>query len=174
MGSADDLDGGAEVPMAAGIHLQADGIMLAGMTLPMPMYAAFAAQVGRFDRLLAHRHSLTLMVKVRDEIGGSIGPRWVNKALQAADRQKLAQGVGMAKAILTQAGAKHIFKTWHFAAHPGGSVRIGDGVDSELQSRLKNLYVCDASVIPEAWGLPPTVTLLCLAKRLAWHLKSGT
>jgi choline dehydrogenase-like flavoprotein len=171
MGSVDDLDGGAEVPMAAGMHLQADGIMLADMTLPMPMYAAFAAQVGRFDRLLAHRRSLSLMVKVRDEIAGSIGPRWVNKALQAADRQKLAHGVGMAKAILTQAGAKHIFKTWHFAAHPGGSVRIGDGVDSALQSRLKNLYVCDASVIPEAWGLPPTVTLLCLAKRLAWHLK---
>ena len=134
------------------------------------MYGAFAAQVGRFDRLFAHRRTLTLMVKIRDEIGGSIGPRWVNKSLQAVDRNKMAQGVALAREILAHAGARHIFKTWHFAAHPGGSVRIGEGVDRDLQSRLKNLYVCDASVIPEAWGLPPTVTLLCLAKRLAWHL----
>ncbi|MEJ6007049.1 GMC family oxidoreductase [Paucibacter sp. AS339] len=172
MGSVADLDGGAEVPMAAGLHLADAGIMLADMTLPQPMYAAFAAQVGRFDRLLAHRRTLTLMVKVRDEIGGRIGPRSVNKSLQASDRAKLAQGVDLAKKILTQAGAKNIFKTWHFAAHPGGSVRIGEGVDANLQSRLKHLYVCDASVIPEPWGLPPTVTLLCLGKRLARHLGS--
>jgi len=28
------------------------------------------------------------------------------------------------------------------------------------------VYVCDASVIPEPWGLPPTLTLLCLGWRL--------
>ena len=33
-----------------------------------------------------------------------------------------------------------------------------------------NLYVCDCSVIPEAWGLPPTLTLIGLGKRLAKHL----
>ena len=32
MGSVDGLDGGAEVPMAAGMHLDAEGIMLADMT----------------------------------------------------------------------------------------------------------------------------------------------
>ncbi|MET3133652.1 choline dehydrogenase-like flavoprotein [Oxalobacteraceae bacterium GrIS 1.11] len=170
MGSVDDMDGGAEVPMAAGMHLDADGIVLADMTLPLAMYRAFAAQVGRFDRLLAHRRTLTLMVKVRDQLGGRIGPHWVNKPLQAADRQKLRQGTQLARAILRQSGARHVFQSWHFAAHPGGSVRIGDGVDKYLQTRLENLYVCDASVIPEAWGLPPTVTLLCLGKYLAAHL----
>lgn len=44
---------------------------------------------------------------------------------------------------------------------------IGDGVDHHLQTKTKGLYVCDASVIPEALGLPPTVTLLCLCKYLA-------
>jgi choline dehydrogenase-like flavoprotein len=107
-----------------------------------------------------------MMVKIRDEIGGAVGPRWVDKTLQAADRKKLAHGVGMAKAILREAGAHHIFKSWHFAAHPGGSVRIGEGVDADLQTSTKGLFVCDASVIPEPWGLPPTVTLLCLGKRL--------
>lgn len=173
MGSVDDIDGGAEVPMAAGMHLAADGITLADMTLPRAMYCAFAAQVGRFDRLLAHRRTLTIMVKVRDQLGGNIGPRWVNKPLQAADRQKLRQGTQLARAILREAGARHLFNSWHFAAHPGGSVRIGDGVDSGLQTGTANLYVCDASVIPEAWGLPPTVTLLCLGKYLAARLSTN-
>ena len=175
MGSVADSisDGGAEVPMAAGLHLDFDGITLADMTLPRPMYQAFTAQVGRFDRLFAHRRTLSLMVKIRDEISGRIGPRWVNKALQPADRRKLRQGIGLARDILAAAGARRVFKSWHFAAHPGGSIRIGSGVDSNLQTPTPNLFVCDASVIPEAWGLPPTLTLLCLGQRLGAHLAAS-
>lgn len=170
MGTVDDIDGGAEVPMAAGLRLDDEGVSLADLTLPRPMYQGFAAQVGRFDRLLAHRRTLSIMVKIRDEIGGEVGPRWVDKTLQPADRQKLDRGVAIARGVLAACGARHVFKTWHFAAHAGGSVRIGDGVDSNLQARAANLYVCDASVIPQAWGLPPTLTLLCLGERLGEHL----
>jgi len=170
MGTVDDIDGGAEVPMAAGMHLPEEGITLADMTLPRPMYQAFAAQAGRIDRLLAHRRTLTVMVKIRDEIGGAIGPRWISKSLQPADRRKLRGGTNLARRILAQAGARHIFNSVHFAAHPGGSVRIGEGVNEQLQTSTAGLFVCDASVIPEAWGLPPTVTLLCLGRRLAEHL----
>ncbi|MES2118241.1 MAG: FAD-dependent oxidoreductase [Pseudomonadota bacterium] len=170
MGQVDDIDGGAEVPMAAGMYLRDEGIALADMTLPKPMYQAFAAQVGRIDRLLSHAQTLTLMVKIRDDIGGGIGPHWVDKGLSRADRARLAAGVGMARDILRAAGARNIFKSWHFAAHAGGSVRIGDGVDSSLQTATPNLFVCDASVIPGPWGLPPTLTLLCLGKRLGLAL----
>jgi choline dehydrogenase-like flavoprotein len=174
MGSVDDIDGGAEVPMAAGVRYDADGITLADMTLPEPMYQGFTAQAGRFDRLLAHSRTLSVMVKIRDEIGGSVGPRWASKPLQAADRRKLDSGVEMARAILGAAGATHVFQSRHFAAHPGGSVRIGDGVDRDLQAAgAANLFVCDASVIPQAWGLPPTLTLLCLGTRLGVHLASA-
>jgi choline dehydrogenase-like flavoprotein len=170
MGSVDDLDGGAEVPMAAGVRFDTDGISLADMTLPEPMYQGFTAQAGRFDRLLAHPRTLTIMVKIRDEIGGSVGPRWASKPLQPADRATLKTGVEMARDILAAAGATHVFQSRHFAAHPGGSVRIGDGVDSDLQAGAEGLFVCDASVIPQPWGLPPTLTLLCLGTRLAEHL----
>lgn len=172
MGSVPDIDGGAEVPMAAGMRVDADGISLADMTLPKPMYLAFTAQAGRFDRLFAHSRTLSVMVKIRDEIGGSIGPHWVDKTLSAADSKKLEDGSDMARSILKAAGARHIFKSWHFAAHPGGSVRIGEGVDRDLRTATAGLYVCDASVIPEAWGLPPTLTLLCLGKRLGAHLSA--
>lgn len=170
MGSVDGLDGGAEVPMATGMRLDTDGISLADLTLPKPMYQGFTAQALRLDRLGAHSKTLSLMVKIRDEIGGSVGPRWADKTLQPADRKKIAAGVGIARDILAACGATHVFKSHHFAAHPGGTVRIGDGVDNNLQTATRNLYVCDASVIPHAWGLPPTLTLLCLGKRLGQHL----
>jgi choline dehydrogenase-like flavoprotein len=173
MGSVDDIDGGAEVPMAAGASLHEEGIALADLTLPRPMYQAFAAQVGRVDRLFAHRHTLSLMVKIRDETGGGIGPRWVDKTLQDADRRKFRDGVELARGILARAGARHIFKSWHFAAHPGGSVPIGGQVDSNLQAPTPGLFVCDASVLPGPWGLPPTLTLLALGKRLGAHLATG-
>lgn len=173
MGSVDDIDGGAEVPMAAGMRLDADGVSLADLTLPKPMYQGFTAQAGRFDRLFAHRKTLSIMVKIRDDIGGSVGPRWVDKTLRPADRAKLDQGAALARRILAACGASHVFRSWHFAAHPGGSVRIGEGVDSDLRTPVQGLYVCDASVIPQAWGLPPTLTLLCLGKRLGAHLAAS-
>ena len=173
MGTVDDIDGGAEVPMAAGVRYDDQGISLADLTLPGPMYQAFAAQAGRVDRLLAHKRTLSIMVKIRDEIGGAVGPHWVSKPLHPHDRAKLADGVAMARAILAEAGATHVFASHHFAAHPGGSVRIGAGVDSNLRAGADGLYVCDASVIPEPWGLPPTLTLLCLGVRLGAHLTAG-
>ncbi|QOY94416.1 GMC family oxidoreductase [Massilia sp. UMI-21] len=169
MGSVEDVDGGAEVPMAAGAGFPEEGIALADLTLPGPMYAAFALQAGRVDRVGAHRRTLSVMVKIRDDIGGAVGPRWVDKRLTPGDRARLEKGIGMARRILAQAGAKQVFATRHFAAHPGGSVPIGGGagkgVDSDLRA-APGLYVCDASVIPQPWGLPPTLTLLCLGMRL--------
>jgi choline dehydrogenase-like flavoprotein len=174
MGSVDLEDGeepgGAEVPMAAGASWHADGIALADLTLPRPMYQAFAAQAGRVDRLFAHGRTLSIMVKIRDAIGGGIGPRWVDKTLTDGDRARFCHGTEIARAVLKEAGARHLFSSHHFAAHPGGSARIGDVVDADLRTAAPGLYVCDASVIPEPWGLPPTLTLLCLGKRLGAHL----
>lgn len=174
MGSVAGMDGGAEVPMAAGVRLDIDGISLADMTLPKPLYQGFTAQAGRLDRLFAHRSTLTVMVKIRDAIGGSVGPQWVDKTLQSADRKKLVQGADIARQVLKACGCHHIFQSRHFAAHPGGSVRIGEGVDRNLRTKVLGLYVCDASVIPEPWGLPPTLTLLCLGTRLGAHLVENT
>ena len=47
-----------------------------------------------------------------------------------------------------------------------GTVKLGEFVDADLGTRYDNLYVCDCSVIPVAWGLPPTLTLLALGDRL--------
>jgi choline dehydrogenase-like flavoprotein len=90
--------------------------------------------------------------------------------LDKNDKRKLLAGYERAKEILKNAGAKDIYKTWHIATHPGGTVKIGELVDSNLKTEYENLYVCDYSVIPEAWGLPPTATIIGLGKRLAKYL----
>ena len=57
-------------------------------------------------------------------------------------------------------------------AHPGGTAAIGKVVDNNLQTKVDNLFVCDASVLPVAPGLPPILTITALAKRLAKTLAS--
>ncbi len=170
-GVVKDLKAGNEIPMSAGIHMEEEGYMMADMSLPPALDAIFSAQVLRFHRLFSQKRTLRIMIKAKDSLGGTITKNGqVRKNLAAEDKQKLLKGYKRAKEILKKAGAKGIFKTWYFAAHPGGTVKIGDFLDTNLMTTHPNLYVCDCSVIPEPWGLPPTLTLVCLGKRLAKHL----
>jgi choline dehydrogenase-like flavoprotein len=43
-------------------------------------------------------------------------------------------------------------------------------VNTELETQIKNLYVCDSSIIPEPMGLPPVWTIIAFGKRLARRL----
>lgn len=171
IGEVDDLRGGKEFPMATGCHFHEDGYMLTDLVLPRWLYWLFTAQVLRFDRLPAHRRSLPIMIKAKDELGGHLTKRGsVRKRLSEIERKRLMNGYEHARKILVNAGARNIYKTWYLAVHPGGTVKINEVVDSNLKTELDNLFVCDCSVIPEAWGLPPSLTLLALGKRLGKHL----
>ena len=86
----------------------------------------------------------------------------------------MRRGYERAKEILKNAGAKSIFRTQYLAAHPGGTVKVGDLLDSNLMTEYDNLFICDCSVIPEAWGMPPTTTIIGLGKRLAKYLLEET
>lgn len=170
-GVVDDIRGETEAPMMAGIHLPDDGYMLTDLTLQWYVYWVLTAQILRLDRLFAHPGTLTIMIKGQDSIGGRITESGrVRKIFPREDIDKLKHGYERARAILKNAGARRIFRHWYVATHPGGSVRINDVLDSNLKTEYDNLYVCDCSVIPEAWGLPPTYSLIALGKRLAKHL----
>jgi choline dehydrogenase-like flavoprotein len=172
-GEVDDLDGGKEFPMATGYHAAADGYMMTDLILPRWLYGLFTAQVLRLDRLPAQRRSLSIMVKARDELGGHLTKHGgVRKRLGDVERARLRKGDEQAREILLHAGARHIYKTWYLAVHPGGTAKINDVVNADLETEIKNLYVCDCSVIPEAWGQPPSLALLGLGKRLGKHLSS--
>jgi choline dehydrogenase-like flavoprotein len=171
-GILDDIDVPAsEIPMSCGVQMEDEGYMMTDMSHPSVTSAMFALGVFRPDKIFSSRKTLQIMVKAKDELGGSLtNKEGLKKILGKPEKQKLKKGYERAKEILKNAGAKDIFKTGYLAAHPGGTAKVGDIVDSNLKTEYDNLYVCDCSVIPEAWGLPPTNTIIALGKRLAKHL----
>mgnify|MGYP006297471081 CR=1 FL=1 len=171
-GTVKDIDVPAsEIPMTAGVHIEDEGYMMTDMAHPFATSAMFAAGVFRFDKAFSRRNTFQIMVKAKDELGGKLTDSGgVRKILDKTEKQKLQRGYERAKEILKKAGAKSIFKTQYLAAHPGGTVKVGDLLDFNLMTRYENLYVCDCSVIPEAWGMPPTTTIIALGKRLAKYL----
>ena len=161
-----------EIPMSAGCHFEKEGYMLTDMSVPKPINAIFAAMVFHLSYLFRHRHVMRIMVKARDALGGRITDKGrIEKDLSIDDARKLQHGAARARRILEHAGAVKIYNSWYLAAHPGGTVKIGEFLDTDLQSlNYKNLFVCDCSVIPGEWGLPPIMTIIALGKRLAKHL----
>ncbi|GAB4335452.1 MAG: GMC family oxidoreductase [Candidatus Abyssubacteria bacterium] len=138
----------------------------------------FGASIGlRNPRTLpkwaSYKSVLGIMVKIKDDMGGRINlDGSFSKPLTYDDRLKLDMGTRIAERILEKAGCEvdDIFYSVDRGAHPGGTARIGHVVDSNLQTKTACLYVCDTSVIPEPWGLPPVLTCIGLGKRLAKHL----
>jgi choline dehydrogenase-like flavoprotein len=164
-----------EIPMSAGCISREDGIVMTDMAVPFMVDQVFTISALRFWRLFRTGRTLRIMIKIRDDLSGRISDcGGVRKRLSPADKEKLRKGAEIARNILHHAGAKGIYQTWRIAAHPGGTARIGHVLDSNLKVEgYENLYVCDCSVFPEPWGLPPVLSIVCLAKRLAKHLLAG-
>jgi choline dehydrogenase-like flavoprotein len=114
-----------------------------------------------------------IMVKIRDEISGEIyhGTSF-SKPVTDADKKKLAKGVDIIRRVFMKAGADSdsVIVLKPSGAHPSASCRIGEVVGQNLQTEIDNLFCCDASVFPEALGLPVIWTLTSLGKRLSSHL----
>lgn len=114
------------------------------------------------------KNMIGMMTKICDEPAGYVYPDGsISKPVTKQDRKKLDEGSGISREILTKAGAKNTFVSRVQGAHPGGTAAVGKVVDSNLQTQVNNLFVCDASVLPAAPGLPPILTIVALAKRLA-------
>ena len=113
---------------------------------------------------------LGIMTKIRDEPTGQVNNNETfSKPITENDWKKLKEGSLISKEILTEAGAdrKSIVVSKVQGGHPGGTAAIGKVVDKDLQTKLDNLFVCDASVLPTSPGMPPILTIVALAKRLA-------
>jgi choline dehydrogenase-like flavoprotein len=114
--------------------------------------------------------TLGVMIKLRDEISGSISPSGrISKGLTRDDAIRLDRAEQVARRILLAAGCHEttLVRTPMRGTHPCATARIGDVVDADLQTAVPGLHVCDASVFPEALGRPTVLTILALARRLA-------
>ncbi|MCX5715495.1 MAG: GMC oxidoreductase, partial [Candidatus Omnitrophica bacterium] len=117
-----------------------------------------------------HNRMLGIMVKIDDDTVGRVrGADRVEKTVTKSDLAKLDKGTRIAKQILIRAGADpdSIVTTKIRGAHPGGTAAIGEVVNKRFETRVKGLFVCDASILPISPGIPPIVTLIALAKKFA-------
>lgn len=111
-----------------------------------------------------------IMVKIADEANGKINcDRSVEKPITERDLDLLKEGYEKGIELLVKAGVdpSSIVSTPIRGAHPGGTAAIGKVVDKNLETEIKGLFISDTSVIPQAPGRPPILTVTALAKRLA-------
>jgi len=151
--------------------LQDEGIIMTDCIDPWPLYlfGLFMAGPKAVPNFRYFPNTLGIMAKIRDGFAGSVSPDGtVSKPLGEEEQRLLARGAEISASILHRAGCvpESIVSTPPRGAHPGGTVRIGEVIDSDLRADLEGLYVCDASVIPEPMGLPPVFMLIGLGKRL--------
>jgi choline dehydrogenase-like flavoprotein len=139
-------------------------------TFMNPMKLSLYAELDSQALSLSNNKLLGLMVKIRDERSGVVYPDGrVSKPTTNRDQARLSKGIQIAKEILNEAGAlTGTFLVSKFqGAHPGGTAAIAEVVNENLETEVKDLYVCDGSVLPSSPGLPPILTIIALAKRLA-------
>ena len=111
-----------------------------------------------------------LMLKFADTCIGTIDKEGnIEKTLSKVDADLIKEGYEKAINILLEMGVpkESIVETSLKGAHPGGTAAIGEVVDNNFETGIKGLYVCDASVIPEAPGRPPILTIVAIAKKVA-------
>jgi choline dehydrogenase-like flavoprotein len=166
---------GGDPPMTWSCEDDDRGVLFSTLIDPWLMYPIIMAAKGPRWPLTWPRWRRTagVMIKVRDEISGGIDDSGrIRKGLTPADRDRLASAEELAGDILREAGCRtdSIFTTPLRGTHPSATARIGDSVDTDLRTPVEGLYVCDASVFPEALGRPTVLTIIGLARRLAKRL----
>lgn len=117
----------------------------------------------------------SLMIKLADVEQGDVHDGHMTKTLTETDHRYLKAGVEDCCEILIRMGAKEedIFLGTLNAGHPGGMLPLTSAEADTLHSPLlpDNLFVADATILPQALGLPPMLTIMALAKRIAKNIK---
>ena len=117
---------------------------------------------------------VSLMIKLADVEQGDVHHNKMRKTLTSLDRERLQQGVNDCREILMRMGAneRDIFLGTLNAGHPGGMLPLTEAEAATLHSPQlpANLYVCDATILPQSLGLPPMLTIMALARRIAKNI----
>lgn len=145
-----------------------EGIVIKDANVHKLPFLMFMLQYMQVPRMFAYPEHLGITVMAHDQVGGGLSADGrYHKPLDAGVFDKLARGEKAAREILDRAGARDIFKAPMFSGGALGTLRVGSDVDARLETSVRDLHVCDGSLIPENGRVAPTLTLLCLATYLA-------
>ena len=110
-----------------------------------------------------------ILVKSNDVSQGTIDEEG---KMIISDDESLNTGIELAKGILEEIGVKEINQSETKAINVIGLASIGEIVDTNLETEVKGLFVCDVSVLPAIPEYPPVLSILALSERLANHLEN--
>jgi len=163
---------GNEPPMTWSWENDDEGFMLSTLIDPWLNYPLVMAQkrVSAAASWANWNQTLGVMIKLKDTVSGGVYPGGrISKPLAGDDEARLRSAEDVCRRILLEAGAKKesLVMTPLRGTHPSGTVRVGAMLDNDLQTEVAGLYVCDASVFPEALARPTVLTIISLGKRLA-------
>jgi len=116
------------------------------------------------------KKGIGLFVKLADQPFGEVRENGkMSKPFDDLDKKRMDKGTELSREILIKAGVKpsSIAVAEAIGGHPGGTVAMGKIVDRNFQTEYDNLYVCDASVMPESPGVPPTLAILAMSRLCA-------
>jgi choline dehydrogenase-like flavoprotein len=168
---------GNEPPMTWAYEDMDTGYMLSTLLDPWLLFPLINATKGLKYPFYWPRWNRTLgvMIKLKDDIsGGVFSDGSISKPMTKSDSTRLKEAEEICHKILVEAGAERstIFTSPLRGTHPSATVRIGDMLDSNLQTEVQGLYVCDASAFPEALDRPTVLTIIGMARRLGKHLNN--
>jgi choline dehydrogenase-like flavoprotein len=114
---------------------------------------------------------VSLMIKLADSRSGTVGRNSIEKGLTAQDTAALGAAVDVCAEVLGRLGIgknEMFFGTLN-AGHPGGMLPLTreDAETLRPGGLPENLYVADATLLPESLGKPPILTIMALAKKIA-------
>ncbi len=137
-------------------------------------------------RMMARmNHLACIEVAIRDTAPGRItvdktGKTVIDKKLNGEDEKRRDAGLEAVDRIFHSTGALRILRgTFPICLHLMGGCGMGtDGgksvVDPEFRLHgMKNVFVADSSIFPNAPGLNPSLTIMALSKRAAAGLVKG-
>ncbi len=169
---------GLEHNMTMGFYDEAHHVIFCAMQAPSIAWHLQFMQdepIGSLTRLGRFNRTLGMFAKCSDDGVGKLYPDGrVSKTYTQNDLERFQYGKDVCREIIVNAGCDpdDIHESSYALGHPSGSVRVGEILDSNLETDVKNLYCCDTSVTPGAPGRPPALTIVTLGKRLARRLEA--
>lgn len=117
------------------------------------------------------KNIVSVMIKLADDEVGNIKGHSINKIMTDSDERRMDKAVAQCREILARLGVpedKQFLGTLN-AGHPSGMLPLTTAEKDTLHSPLlpDNLYIADATLLPESMGNPPILTIMALAKKIA-------